>query len=422
MSVHAWECQVNLQKDLAHSWRPLPKWWEMGLLVQIVKHYMYNIYHISSFPKAPAVSMGRISAAAAASGLEGGAVQQAARFSERNAERDAHRFFERWGLKLNVAMSYVEVSDGKKILQVPVLKPSAYIKCLLSRWPTLLFGGSGLKDAKKKCAVFWRGLYESQPSLEVFSQFKPEQLETLIPLCLHGDEGTGSKKQPISIQCFETVFGKQELESDQKSKRARFQDCNQSCGPEHRARGSCCKVPSHWTKVCANPGFQLQEADFEELSLQWHATRGHSFLARYLTFVIPTNWIDKGPWVLDGVQAAIAEDLRGLFYDGLDVHGVKYHAAVVGLKGDAKWHVRQGRFERSYMRLGQIRSYPICPYCNAGEEEYPFEETGDCPRWSETVGKSVPWSNPGAYESMPFDKALPGVKYRRDLPTHSKLG
>ena len=375
--------------------------------------------------EAAAVSMARIGQAAAHDGLSAGAADSLGRMGEHNAERDAHRFFERWGLKLKIPITYIKLSEGSDHLQVPYLRPSSYLKCLLSRWPWTLFGGPDREAGKLKCGSFWKGLYQSQPTHEAFQHFNSEELQTMLPICVHGDEGTGSKKQPIAIQCFETAFGLEDEQTRKSTSRGTFDSCccDEACDPKHLKRAPCCQVPAHWPRPARAPAFaSFDDSELEELTQQWHATRGHSFLARYLTFVIPTTWLDKGPWVLDGVQAAVADDLRKMFFEGVQIEGQTFRAAVVGLKGDAKWHVRQGRFFRSYMHLGSVRNYPICPDCHAGSDGCPFEETGNSPKWVETFAASLPWHTAGPMETCPFDRSLPSLKYKRDLLHTFKIG
>ena len=152
------------------------------------------------------MALARVSEAAVSDGLDGIALGSAARISPANAERSAHRLFGRWGLSLKVQMTKIPVSNGNVHLKVPVLLPSAWVKCLLESYPSALFGGCKLDQAPLKCSSFWKGLYQSQSTHAVFERFKPEELQYVLPLLLHGDEGTGSKKQPIAIGCCESVF------------------------------------------------------------------------------------------------------------------------------------------------------------------------------------------------------------------------
>ena len=244
----------------------------------------------------------------------------------------------------------------------------------------------------------------------------------VLPKTLHGDEGTGSKKQPIAIGCFETVFGLEDPAATQ-NQRTKFDECCNCCCLNHEARGHCCKRPNFWPSPLLD-AWKLEENDLEELMSQWPTTKGNSLLSRYLTYVLPTSWPDKGPWVLDGVQKEVAEDLRDLFCNGFEFEGQRFHVAVVGLKGDAKWHARVGRFKRSYHHLGDVRNYEICPDCSAGHESFPFEQSGDDPKWVNTSGASVPWDldSRGPMESIPFDSHFPSFKYKRDVLHTYKLG
>ncbi|CAE7223047.1 unnamed protein product [Symbiodinium sp. CCMP2592] len=371
----------------------------------------------------PATAMARVAEAATKDGLRGLAVAETAAFNSTNAERAAHRLFARWGLRLGVKITDLLLSDGSRNLKVPILKPSSWIQCLLEKYPSALFGGCSLEMGPSKCLTFWKGLYQSQRTLEVYRNFKPQELQHVLPILLYGDEGTGSKKQPIAIGSFETVFGLEDQETRRKTKRARFSDCIHSCG-DSVGLGHCCELPAHWPRHQELPAdFRLSEDDLSELKNQMHATTGHSYLSRYLNYMIPTALLDLGPWVLDGVQKAVAQDLRSLFYEGLLVNGQRFYVAVVGLKGDQKWHVRVGQFYRSYLHLGDVNSHEICPDCLAGNPAYPFEETSENPRWVKTFGTDeLPWTEPGVFEELPFDSTFPSFKYKRDLLHSFKLG
>ena len=104
--------------------------------------------------------MYRVGKAAASDGLETGAAAEVAGLGEHNAERGAHRLFNRWGMKHSVPISYAMVTDGTANLEVPYLTTSDYIKRMLRSFPTLLLGGSDLDSAQRKCQVFWKGLYQ----------------------------------------------------------------------------------------------------------------------------------------------------------------------------------------------------------------------------------------------------------------------
>ncbi|CAE7194944.1 unnamed protein product [Symbiodinium sp. CCMP2592] len=182
------------------------------------------------------------------------------------------------------------------------------------------------------------------------------------------------------------------------------------------------EVPDRWPRAASDQDWSLSDHDLSELMCQWHATSGHSFLARYLNYVIPTASLDLGPWVLDGVQKAIADDLYNLFHTGLVVDGRQYYVGLVGMKGDAKWHARVGMFTRSYLHLGDVANYEICHDCLAGNDDYPFEETGHNPAWVQTIGDSEPWDAPGVFETVPFDNTFPSFKYKRDLLHTFKIG
>ena len=322
-----------------------------------------------------------------------------------------------FGLSLRVKISYVALDLNGESLRIPYLKPSDYLKKLLHCYPEVVWG-DGVNDTSQRCTSFWKAYYWSHPTHTAFSTFSYNGLGHLLPIQLHGDEGTGSKKQPVSIMNWQTVWG-HSTKKTEHLQAATFGACHSCSEPSRISR--CCSVPPTCPKgTCAN--MQLTNEDYLELQGQLPASAGHSFLQRHLVFVLPTNLVKKGPEVLEAVLSACADDLARLFNFGIYVGGKQMFAAIVGCKGDAKWHAATGHFTRCYSRLGDTRSYPICPECLAGDPAFPFEATNSELGWMMTLYESVPWNVPGQLEKIPFDQEYPARKYKRDLLHVFKIG
>ena len=86
--------------------------------------------------------------------------------------------------------------------------------------------------------------------------------------------------------------------------------------------------------------------------------------------------------ILGGVLKEMAADLRTLFYDGIEVGPSRYYFALVGVKGDAEFHVEAGEFLRSYMTVGTANNLKMCPECEADDN---FGDCSDNPVWLSTV-------------------------------------
>ena len=297
-------------------------------------------------------------------------------------------------------------------LRIPYIKPSDYLKKLLECYPEVVWG-DGFGDEQQRCKSFWKAYYWSHPTHTAFSTFSENELVHLLPIQVHGDEGTGSKKQPVSIFNWQTVWG-QQTEKTKHIKAQKFGECK-SCR-DGSGISKCCSVPRKCPRGSAST-MELSPEDLLELQTQLPTSSGHSFLQRHLVFVLPTYLVKKGPEVLEAVLLATAQDLKLLFTEGIRVHDKHIYAALVSLKGDAKWHAGVGHFTRSYARLGDVTSRPICPECHGGECGMPFEDTSSDPCWVRTLYETVPWMNPGSLEEIPFDSSCPSRKYKRD-PLH----
>ena len=325
----------------------------------------------------------------------------------------AHKVFKKHGLSLQVNISWARIQLASSTCKVPYLKPSDYLSCLLKEHDHLVWAGG---DPEARCEAFWRAYFQFQPSHQVFQQFSKDQLKRVLPLMVHGDEGTGSKKQPVSIVSFQTPWGTPTNER-KFAKRKHLDNCSQCAA---RPWKPCCSAPPSSASASAEQAedMRLRQQDLEELEKQWPTVSGNSYSSRHLCFILPTYMVNKGPEVLHGMLETMSTDISNLFFQGLEMSsGVCYFAALVGLKGDAKWHAHTGNFVRSYLHLGDVKDHEICPWDNAGHADHPFEDCSDIASWVTTLFQSVPWSQPGPFENIPFDTTMPAAKYRRD-PLH----
>lgn len=78
---------------------------------------------------------------------------------------------------------------------------------LLRKHPEVLLGGGSLETCADRCSGFWANFKYYQPNHKVFSEFSPEALERVIPICCHGDKGRTLKKSPIACYSWESIWG-----------------------------------------------------------------------------------------------------------------------------------------------------------------------------------------------------------------------
>ena len=292
--------------------------------------------------KAACADLVRVSEAALADSCHCRAVSAAATISSKDAEKGAHKLFKIFGLSLNVPISWVELQLNREHLRVPYIKVSDYLKKLLLSYPDCVWAGAS--NPQQRCKAFWKSYYAAHPTHEAYAHFSENGLGCLIPLAIHGDEGTGSKKQPVSIVNWQSIWGPATART-KHLKTEVFGQCS-SCPATSRI-GNICQVPQHWPKVC-NQEMDLDSTDLLELQSQFPATSGHSFLTRHLVCCLPTYLVKKGPQVLDAVLAALADDMANLFTQGIDVNGTQYYCSLIACKGDQKWHAAVAKLVRSY--------------------------------------------------------------------------
>ena len=80
-------------------------------------------------------------------------------------------------------------------------------KYLLTKHPEVLLGGDSLTSGRPRCRQFWEWFKYQQPCHQVFENFKGNDFETIIPICIHGDKGRTLKKSPIACYSWESVWG-----------------------------------------------------------------------------------------------------------------------------------------------------------------------------------------------------------------------
>ncbi|CAE7762055.1 unnamed protein product, partial [Symbiodinium necroappetens] len=382
------------------------------------KEASHLMHRLAEMVSAACADVVRASAAARADGHSCEAILKASNAPEKDSEKSLHRLFGVFGLSLPVTISWEVLQLNGKILKIPYLKPSDYLKKLLECYPGCIW--SDTNNPEQRCLSFWKAYYQTHPSHAVFKKFSMDQLSHVIPLLVHGDEGTGSKKSPVSIVNWQSVWGHETDKTKHLKSQSCFSDCS-ACNKYSSKIEKCCKVPDSWPKA-RDQSFKLTDEDFRELLSQYPTTSSHSFLTRHLVFVLPTYLVKKGPEVLNAALAACARDLKQLFDTGIDVRGIRFHGALLALKGDQKWHAATGRFIRSYNHLADVKNKPICHECLGGGPLFPFEDTSSGARWVETLFESEPWFQAGPLELIPFDEGMPARKYKRDLLHTFKIG
>ena len=114
---------------------------------------------------------------------------------------------------------------------------------------------------------------------------------------------------------------------------------------------------------------------------------GHSFLTHFLFTSVPWSiYHDDSATILGGVMEEMAANLSTLFWDGVSINSTRYYFALIGVKGDAEFHVECADLLRSYMTVGTANNLLMCPECDADDN---FGDVSDHPAWLPTVAKRI---------------------------------
>ena len=323
--------------------------------------------------------------------LEAGLPVQPSESKLHNAARDTYRNIRRFGIGWKVPLDSVNFSfeDGE-VVTVHFLHPRKLLEYLVCKKQRVIHGGN-------PCAIeaFWKGYEQCHGSHEVF--LTHSNLQRVIPICIHGDEGRGKRRSQTTIVSFECILG---MKGDPTP-------CTE-CKPSHldSSDDKPRKEDSDLSKkLCCN-------------------LKGHSFLQHFPIFVLPGTWWKTYKTLTLKMMEYISVIFQDLFYTGFQVGNETWHVACVGAKGDLKWHSKVCRFTRGYENKSPKQDLPCCHCCLAGGPGIPAEDVGSQPVWIPTCYTVRPWdsSNPPCLDVIPYDPERPEMMYKHDIFHTLRLG
>ena len=107
---------------------------------------------------------------------------------------------------------------------------------------------------------------------------------------------------------------------------------------------------------------------------------------RFLFTCVPWSVFSKdSATILTAVLKEMAVNFRTLYFEGVEVSSERYYFALIGVKGDAEFHVEAGEFCRSFLTCGTVNSLAMCPECDADDN---FGDVSDHPAWLPTVAQN----------------------------------
>ena len=285
--------------------------------------------------------------------------------------------FRRYGLALNVEISWHSVSDTFKF---PWLKPSGFLQCMVETDTVgKLCGDLSFDEMESTCLQFWRNYSFEYPTHQVFEAARDRKLALArtIPTYLFGDEGRSFKKVGIMCVSLQGLIG----------------------------RGT---RPFLQTPVAA-------ESDkAQKLNL-----KGSSLNSRFLIAAMPKKMYSKNNQVhIDFIEAMI-DDLRTLQNTGFRWHGRQWYIQVLGLKGDLPFLQKTAGLTRHWLRAQRKQSTArqpagICWLCEAGKKDIPFEDCNENAAWFR-LPCTPPWSTPPAFLKLHHLSDAPQKFLKTDL-------
>ena len=332
-----------------------------------------------------------------------------------NAQRNGWRLLKRHcvGWKVPVSEFHYTTADGE-VLTIPYLDPKTLLESIIKDFPDLLFGEvvSG-PDCSSRLECFWAAYKQSHPAHTVYDPEIGCPLAYAVPLALHGDEGRGKRRTGTLCVSLESPLGIKV--PSPKGKKRKHYECR------------CCDPCAQHANQFNQRVKQLPEKVRATVAGMRTNTKGNCFLQRWPLFVIPGVVYKAHPELVMEIHDFIGKKIKALWHEGFSgPNGRTYFGALLGLKGDMKWHTWIGRLTRSYEHKGTKQHLPCCSECLGGTAAVPWEDCSARPIWEPTMFTTRPWDPPPAPPppllQIPFDQQEPERFYRKD-PFHiGKLG
>ncbi|CAK9057975.1 unnamed protein product [Durusdinium trenchii] len=301
-----------------------------------------------------------------------------------HAEARLHQLIYDWKLTVPVHISQIK----RGLVTVPMIRCTTWFDYILNNKSEVLCAGCDTPESavvQSHLSSFWGAYKLEDPNHDVY-RVHGGHLHRCVPFYLYSDEGRGYRKSPVQVFAMESVFG----------------------------------IPNakDYERVTST-------GDLYYLDSQVQPSRGHSFNSRFLCCVMPHQMykgkVGKGLWC--DMVSEIASDCCKLFHDGVAVHlksgnGVQqFYGICLGHKGDFPALIKAGHLQRSFQNLGVNKG--MCPYCDAGQANVPWEDVSPEAAWVSTMWRTEPWSNDNVspFRMVPCDQSRAANFYKSD-PFH----
>lgn len=390
-------------KNLAHLTLPLLKHLPMQRGSQPCN---ISPVYAPTCSEVPAVTMERVREGA----LQASGERASRKRKYTNAARDASRALRRLGIgwKIPLRSHPFQSAYGNEPMEAAYLHPVDLLTYLLEKAPEVLWGGfDDQLQGVRAVESFWQ-CYKNTHATHAVFQHHNARLGSVLPLILHGDEGKGKRRANVACVSLESPLG---LHTVLNKKRKKGVGMCRLC---------CPRAPSL-------PNNRFTFEDEGELPPSSVATnmKGHSFLQHWPTWLAPATMGKDYDIVLSELMNVTVDALASLFHQGIPARGTRFFFAVVGQKGDLKWHGKIGRLVRGYEHKGRVRDIAMCHQCMAGSNSnLSYEDVSPCPAWSQTRWESRPWAadKPSCLSRIPYDSNTPERIMANDPFHTAKVG
>ena len=321
-------------------------------------------------------------------------MQALAKVNLKKSENGAHRVFREFRQALNIAISRTDLPTQANY---PYIKFGSWLRYLVE-FDCLdqLTGVQDLQELEPILHMFWQRYRSVHPEHVIFEREARGliDLKKTFPCLLHGDEGRSLKKKQVMVVSLHGCLGSGSRPSN-----------------EHRPHDD--------------------DDNLEDKALQLNML-GSTIKSHFPSFIMPVSLYKDNDGAFYHMLELVAGELKDLFEDGLQLGGRKFFMCCLGVKGDAPFLAKAGRFNRSFTRRPTRPSSKkpatgLCHQCMAGNEELgiPFEDFGrERPQWLSTVGSVPAYSRaaPSPLLKIPFDGTDMSVFFRWDVFHNWHLG
>lgn len=305
----------------------------------------------------------------------------------KKSEQGVHKVFKDFGASLPIQIARVDLPSKKSFPYVPFRHWLEYL--VKNDELERICGVSDVADMQKVLTLFWDRYKQTHGNHEIYSRAASGLIDMsmCLPVLYHGDEGRGLKKKQVMIASTHGVIG-----------------------------AGC----SHQNNDLGHPS----DPSKDPLRLNMI---GNTLLNHFIQFAAPIGLYNKSPESFDRLLDLQAKEFRKLFYEGAEINGRRFFIACIGVKGDAPFLVKAGKFERSFAHKPTRPSSKkpaggVCHLCCAGKEDLhppaPYEDYGSVrPAWRNTVGLLRPYSQPSPLLQIPLngDGFMPEKLFQYDL-------